>query len=162
MDDFSNPSRRYKDFRPRQASRAFKASGVPVNLATLSLFNNTTAPQYLVVRDIEIAGTVGDSAALSYQRLQIGTAQGKVQPLVPSMPAPPGLLASIDTATVYAGDFTAYLGPQGNYIWWHDYPVAVIEPNWSLVLQCSAATHALNVSLVWEAIAPEELDFTFE
>jgi hypothetical protein len=157
--EWYNPTRRYKHFRPREAARALKAQGTPTNKATISLFNNSTGPRVLVVRDFTLNGTAADVIATSYQQQQIGTSQGFVASLLPSQPPPSGLLASIDTATAYAGDYQLALSSLGIFVWQHDFPYAVIEPNFSLVFQCTTTAHALTASLVWEAISIDELDW---
>jgi hypothetical protein len=154
-----NPTRRYKHFRPRQASRGMKASGVPVNFATLSLYNNSSAPAVLVVRDFSINGTANDVIALSYAQGQIGTSQGKVSALLPSEAVQAGLIASIDTATAYPGDYAISLSSLGTFEWYHDYPFAVVQIGWSLVVQGTTAAHAVTCSILWESISIDELDF---
>lgn len=161
MDGEFNPRRRYKDFRPRQAVRAFKNTGVPTNLATVSIFNDSTGPFVLMVRDLEISGNANDLIALSFFHAQVGTSQGNTSPLASNEARQNGLIASIDTATVYPADFTAPLTGQGVYYWWHDFPVAAIWPGWALVIQDGTAAHALAVSALWESIAIDELDFFY-
>ena len=154
-----NPTRRYTWFRPRQAARGLKVTGTPVNRATVSIFNSSTGPQYLIVRDIRIAGTASDSIQASFQNGQIGTSQGLVAPMVSGDAAPMGLIASIDTATAFAGDNSLDLGTQGTFTWYHDYPFAVIQPGVSLVLQDPTVAHGITVSAIWEAILSDQLDF---
>lgn len=155
------PKRRYKEFRPRQGARGMKQTTVPVNLATVGIFNNTTGAQYLVVRDLTVNGTVSDLIAVSYANQAIGTSQGLVRQLVPSMATQVGLIASIDTATVYPGDYLIALSTTGVWEWVHDFPLAVLEPGWSLVFQDQTAAHALEVSAVWETINSDELDWVW-
>ena len=154
-----NPTRRYKHFRPRQASRGMKASGVPTNLATISLFNDSTGPYVLVLRDFTLYGTASDNVQVSYARGQIGSSQGLVSALLPSEAIQNGRIASIDTATVYPGDYAIPLSTLGAYEWYHDFPFAVIQPNYSLVFQGTTAAHAVTVACVWESILVDELDF---
>ena len=153
------PRREYKHFRPRQAVRGMKAQGVPTNRATISLFNDSTGPYVLVLRDFSVNGTANDNIATSYQPGQIGTSQGLTQSLLPTGAKQNGLIASIDTATVYAGDYTLNLSSLGTFEWFHDWPYAIVEPGWSLVFQATVAAHAVTVSALWEAIAIDELDF---
>src|SRR5262249_60582120 len=90
-----NPTRRFKHFRPREAVRALKATAVPTNRATVSIFNNTTGPRVLVVRDFTITGTANDTVATSFATGQIGSSQGLVSGLVAGEALPTGLIASI-------------------------------------------------------------------
>jgi hypothetical protein len=154
-----NPRRLYREFRPRQAMRGFKASGVPTNLATIGLYNNSTGPLVLVIRDITLSGTANDSIALSYQPIQLGGTLGKVQAMDSSGAVQAGLINGVDTATVYAGDYSFSLGAFANFSWLHDWPIAVLIGGVSAVFQCSTAAHAIGVSLTWEAIPVDELDF---
>ena len=159
--DYINPARRYKHFRPRQAARGMKAQAAPTNRATISLFNNSSGPYVLVVRDFSVNGTANDNIVTSYQPGQIGTSQGLVQPLVPGEAIINGLIASIDTATVYAGDYTINLSSLGTYEWYHDWPYAVIQPGFSLVFQATVIAHAVTVSALWESIHIEQLDYFY-
>lgn len=154
-----NPTRRYKHFRPREAVRASKAVAAPTNHATISIFNNSTGPRILVVRDLFVQGSANDLVAMSYQTGQVGSSQGLVQPYLPSSQTLAGLIAGIDTLTVYAADYTIALSSLGTYEWYHDFPWAVIEPGFSLVVQAVTVAHATTVSAVWEAVSIDELDF---
>ena len=159
--DLFNPARKYKEFRPRMASRGSKATGVPTNRATVSLYNNSTGTYVLAVRDFTVAGTAADSIALSYQPGQIGSSQGLVASFLPTDAIQAGLIASVDTLTVYAADYTVPLNTTGEWEWFHEFPFAVISPGFSLVWQCGTAAHAIVVSAVWEAIQIDQLDYFF-
>jgi hypothetical protein len=159
--DFFNPARRFKHFRPRQASRGMKVQGVPTNRATISLFNNSSGPYVLVVRDFSVNGTANDNIVTSYQPGQIGSSQGLVTALLPGEAIQNGLIASIDTTTVYPGDYTINLSSLGTFEWMHDWPFAVIEPSFSLVFQATVAAHAVTVSALWEAIQIDQLDYFY-
>lgn len=156
-----NPRRLYRLFRPRQASRGSAHTGVPVNLATIGLFNNSTGRSVLVVRDISASGTAGDTIYASYARGQVGTNAGLSSSMVANEAVQPGSVNWIDTATVYPGDYTLSLTAQGAFWWQHDYPFAVVEPGYTLVFQDSAAAHAIAVALIWEAIEIDQLDFYY-
>ena len=82
--DLFNPARKYKEFRPRMASRGSKATGVPTNRATVSLYNNSTGTYVLAVRDFTLAGTAADNIAISYQPGQVGSSQGLVASFLPT------------------------------------------------------------------------------
>lgn len=154
-----NPTRRYKHFRPREAARGLKATTVPTNRATISIFNNSTGPRILVLRDFTLNGTAADTVNTSYQPGQIGSSQGLVASMLPSQPSPGGLIASIDTATVYPGDYQLALSSLGIFVWQHDIPFGVVEPGFSLVFQVNVAAHALAVAAIWEAVSIDELDW---
>lgn len=156
-----NPRRMYRLFRPRQGNRGRIFTGVPVNLATAGLYNNSRGRSVLVVRDISANGTAGDTINASYQALQITANAGSQASIVANEALQPGLMAWVDTATVYPGDYALSLTAQGVFWWQHDFPFAVIEPGYSLVFQDSAATHAIGISLIWEAIEIDQLDYFY-
>jgi hypothetical protein len=159
--DLFNPARKYKHFRPRQALAGMKASGVPVNLATIGLYNNSTGRALLVIRDFAVNGTANDNVQVSLQAGAIGTSQGKVSPILFSGEVRPGLIASIDTATAYAGVYMVNLSSLGTFEWYHDFPIFVVEPGISIVWQGMTAAHAVTVSAVWEVIEIDQLDYFF-
>jgi hypothetical protein len=160
-EEIFNPRRLYRLFRPRQAMRGRATTTVPTNRATVSLYNNSTGRSVQVVRDVSIAGTANDTVAISYAQTQIGTTAGQQAPMVSNEAIFAGLMAYIDTATVYAGDYIAPLSAQGIFVWQHDYPLAVIENGYSMVFQCGVAAHAITVSLIWESIEIDQLDFFY-
>jgi hypothetical protein len=160
MAAFPNPTRRYKNFRPRQALLGSRTTGTPVNLATVALFNNTLGPHWLVVRDATIVGQASALVNLSYRQGQIWTTSGIVSNMCNLDAQLPGTMGSIDTATVYTAMYAVGL-PNGLYFWQHELPLAVVAPGWSLVIQEEVAAQGMTASLVWEAIFPEELDWLF-
>ncbi len=159
MDGEFNPRRQYRNFRPRQAVRGFKNTGTPTNLATVSIYNDSTGPFVLMIRDLAISGNASDLIALSFSRGQVGTAQGNTSPVASNEAKQNGLIASIDTATVFPADYTAPLTGQGVYYWFHEWPLGAIWPGWSLVIQEVTAAHGIAVSSIWESIAIDELDY---
>lgn len=160
-EEFFNPRREYRLFRPRQGVRGRAITGTPVNLATVGLFNNNRGRSYLIVRDISISGTAGDTIGTSFQPGQIGSTAGLTAPMVCNEATEPGLVNSIDTATVYPGDYEFGLNAQGVFWWQHDFPYAVIIPNYSLVFQDGTAAHAMTISLIWEVIEADQLDYFY-
>lgn len=163
MDDeeLYNPRRLYRLFRPRQAMRGRSTTGTPTNRATVGLYNNTTGRSTLVVRDVTISGTASDTISIQYAQTQIATTAGQQAALVANEAITPGLMAWVDTATVYSGDYIAALTAQGAFWWQHDFPFGVVQPGYSLVFQDTTAAHALSVSLIWEAIEIDQLDYFY-
>lgn len=159
MDGEFNPRRKYKEFRPRQAVRGFKNTGTPTNLATVSIYNDSTGPFVLMLRDLAVSGNANDLVALSFFRGQVGSSQGLTSPVVAGDAKQNGLIASIDTVTVYPADYTLPLTGQGVYYWFHEFPLAGVLPGFSIVLQEGTAAHGIAISAVWEAIAIDELDY---
>jgi hypothetical protein len=160
-EEIFNPRRMYRLFRPRQSVRGRATTGTPTNLATIGLFNNSTGRSVLVVRDITVSGPASDTVAASYQRTQIGSTAGQSASIVSNEAAQPGIIAWVDTATVYSGDYVLALTAQGVFWWQHDYPFAVVEPGYTMVFQDATAAHAISVSLIWEAIEIDQLDYFY-
>lgn len=151
----------YELFRPRQGVRGRSITGTPTNLATVGLWNNNRGRSYLVVRDVTIAGTANDTVGTSFQPGQVGSTAGLVAPMVANEAVEPGLMNSVDTATVYPGDYAFALSSTGVFWWQHDFPFAVIIPNYTLVFQDSTAAHGMTVSLIWEVIEADQLDYFY-
>lgn len=160
-EEIFNPRRPYRFFHPRQGMRGRATTTVPTNHATVSLYNNTTGRSTLVVRDVTISGTASDTVAIQYAQTQVGTTAGQQAALVANEAIVPGLMAFIDTATIFSGDYIAALTAQGAFWWQHDYPFAVVQPGYSLIFQDTAVAHALTVSLIWEAIEIDQLDWFY-
>ena len=156
-----NPRRPYRWFHPRQSMRGRSTTGTPTNRATVSLYNNAVGRSTLVVRDVTISGTASDTVAIQYAQTQIGTTAGQQAAMVANEAIYPGLMAWVDTATTFSGDYVAALTAQGAFWWQHDFPFAVVQPGFSLVFQDTTAAHALTVSLIWEAIEIDQLDWFF-
>jgi hypothetical protein len=159
--DFFNPARKYRNFRPRQAMRGRAVTGTPTNLATVCLYNNSSGPFVLAIRDITISGPATDTINLSYQKGQVASTAGLQTSLVSNEAIQNGQMFSVDTATVYPADYSAALTAQGAFWWQHDFPFGVVIPQYSLVFQDSTAAHAFTVSLIWEAIQVDQLDYFF-
>jgi hypothetical protein len=160
-EEIFNPRRPYRFFHPRQAMRGRATTGTPTNRATVGLYNNSTGRSTLAVRDVTISGTASDTVAIQYVQTQVATTAGQQAALVANEAITPGLMAWIDTATAYSGDYIAALTAQGAFWWQHDYPFAVVQPGYSLIFQDTTVAHALTVSLIWEAIEIDQLDWFF-
>jgi hypothetical protein len=160
-EEIFNPRRMYRLFRPRQSVRGRATTTVPTNLATVGLFNNNRGRSVIVVRDISISGTAGDTIGTSFQPGQVGATAGQQAPLVCNEATEPGLMNFIDTATVYSGDYAFGLNAQGVFWWQHDFPYAVIIPNYTLVFQDGTAAHAMTISIIWEVIEIDQLDYFY-
>lgn len=160
-EEIFNPRRMYRLFRPRQAMRGRSTTGTPTNRATVALYNNSTGRSTLAVRDITISGPASDTINIQFVQTQIAITAGQQAALVANEAIVPGLLAWVDTATVYSGDYVAALTAQGAFWWQHDYPFAVVQPGFSLVFQDTTAAHAIQVSLIWEAIEIDQLDYFY-
>jgi len=142
---------------PRRASRGAVSSATNGNTAECSLYNNSTGAQILVVRSIlqPIAAT---SVGLYYHQGPLGSLSGTIAPMIPDMPAHPGLLYQYNNPAPGTPDF--YLPNPGGYPTWdHDFPIAMLPPNWSLVV--SGPGSSAPVSFLWDWLYAQELDAWF-
>jgi len=157
-----NPTRRYKWFRPRQAAIGSTIITGGASYRGSELYNGSST-YYLVVRDALVwCGIGGIQAAFATgpQTDASGTAyQG---PIVSD--------AAVIAGTLYAGSVAAgRLSPalfyytQSLFEWTsHDFPLAVIGPNSSLVFQGAYGNSTAEIDhIMWEAIYPDELDYMF-
>lgn len=161
MSEGLNPTRRYKWFRPRQAAWLFGSFTATVNLSDIVLYNNSTGAQVIVVRDIYlILGNNGQPLLMKPVQGQFATLDSSFVPfpVVPSGPRPPGQIFTLDDATALS-KVPEINSVAGGPIWNHDFPLWVLEPNWSLILQCAAG---FAVSFLYEYLTIDELDYAFE
>jgi len=153
--------RRYHSFRPRQAAIGQRQISAPTNLPTVQLFNDSTGPFTLVVRDFTLVGTSGDTVAISVINSAIAAALGVTQPLYPLDGKRNGYMTSLDTATTFSQVYRTILGTSGFYGWYDNIPFVLIPPGWGVVWQGQTAAHGLTVSAIWESIEEEELDYWY-
>jgi uncharacterized protein affecting Mg2+/Co2+ transport len=152
-----NPTRRYRSFRPRQAMRG-TASTAAANWATVRLYNNSRGAHYLVVRDW-IYWTGSGSVFFAYGQGVLGTVvTGGISPILAGEAANPGQLFTNDDATQITGDWGTNnaLNQTG---WGHDFPFAILPPNWWLAMQGRVQGASINTDFFWEAINADELDY---
>lgn len=161
--DWNNPARRYKWFRPRQAFRG----GIPSTtagagkFATFSLYNSSTGPIVLIVRDWQF---VGGSASMvfGYNQGRLAGTAGTQNRLVPGDAAGAGLVDyQAANAALTTTDYHLPIVPTAANQWMHDLPFAVVPPGWAFFLQCSTAATAITGALLWEEIAIDELDYFY-
>lgn len=167
-----NPTRRYRWFRPRQAVRGYGESTTQLHYTTMSLYNDSTAAELLVVRHYTVQG-VQDS------QFQIGVVQGALGSPAGGQTGAPGpfvgnylnqtgkragVINFLDDPLARDGDFfTVVDGPNlFTSRWDHDFPFAVLLPHESLFFQNATPGNEIQLALVWESIFPDELDFAYE
>jgi hypothetical protein len=133
------------------------------HFATVSLYNNSTGAQVLVVRDLHVDSN-GEPIGTGYVSGTIGTHTGLEASLLVGDAIKPGLVYTLDDTTLLSYDWGSTNGTAVDAWWPHDFPFAVIQPGWSLFVQCNnrGATPAdYIVSFAWEAITSDELDFLY-
>jgi hypothetical protein len=153
-----NPTRRYKWFRPRQAARGTENAGA-TNYATVRLYNDSTGPVILVVREVVwLTGAGTLSIAMGQGSIGVAGAFGSIQNLIPGTARIPGKLLVNDDAALQVPDYVFSTGaPYAS--WLHDFPFTVIPPNWHLAMQNRSQGVSCLVGVMWEAILADQLDF---
>ncbi len=161
-----NPTRRYKWFRPRQAARFWNPhENVASAYTTLYLYNNSTGPHVLVVRDIYPFSSNDNVCYFAYERGFSGSVTGTIVSLYPGEALPPGQLYYEDRASAISPDYQFPLTITGNpnpqLNWNHNFPFAVIPPGWSLVLQNGGTADGLGVAGFYEYVTIDQIDFNW-
>jgi len=158
--EYENPTRRYKWFRPRQAQYGSIQPGTHVNYGQGSLYNDSTGPQLLVVRAINMLSSQGANMFLQAYQGKSGAPGGTVSPFVAGEARLAGALFSLDNAS---GLFAVFgmSSPTGSFPFNGSLPVMVLPPGWSLLAQSSGLADVCTFSFLWEAISIDELDFLY-
>jgi hypothetical protein len=159
-----NPSRRYKWFRPRQAVRGHSDFTSGVNRYNIQgVQNNSNGSHVLVVRDwIIMAAAVGGGAGGWYaSQTSPGTSGSlSIQNYMATAGQLPGTMVAGDSATSnYPNVWLNQINPGQFLSWPHDWPFGVVEPGWCLLWVSAGQNISAGVSMIWEAIPIEELDY---
>lgn len=139
-------------FRPQLAMRGGVGLNTPVNLATISLYNNSNSGDMLAVWGVSAnEGTsilVGFGAAPGI----LGAAQGNIQPVITGYPARAGALNYLDDSA--ALDHSLLFVGQGTQASQHfpPVPLAIIQPGYSCYIQTIIAARALSASFLWQVV----------
>lgn len=155
-------TRRYKWFRPREAVRGFGNQSSNTNNANVSLYNNSTGAQLLVVRGYRVSA----SAALSVDSAMVqgnpGGTLGNRQELMPNQATNPGVILINDFSAALTGTWRVIV-PSGDDTYWpHNFPFALIPPGWALQFQGIGTGTSMRVDFLWEAITIDQLDYFWE
>ncbi len=157
-----NPTRRYKWFRPRQAVRGAVSSADAGANTAVYLYNDSTATQLIVVRHWVLPGITGATDfEIGYVKGKKGTPAGNVQPLIPTGARLAGIITLDGATTLPQYDSFPFLGGNNNQFgyWNHEFPFAILEPDWSLAFVSTNGTAGPPFFALWEAIEGDELDF---
>jgi len=153
-----NPTRRYKWFRPRQAACAAAANVTTADYGTFFLFNNSQGSHYLVVVDafLPIGSAIG--ARIKKSQGFSGSIANPTYPFIAGEATLPGLLYYSDEATAFTDydQLAQTYNPAFNNM---VVPRAVIPPGWSWVVGSPSHGVEVSISVLWEAIFPDELDW---
>lgn len=122
----------------------------------VSLFNDASAPVYLVVwAYYVVTGNAATLAPLFLAKGKVGANPLQGVPIVSDGPAIAGQVtfgnvAALPTANAYS--FNTVTGTAFQL-----YPFAVLAQGYSLTAYASAAAVALSLGFLWEAVYPDEL-----
>lgn len=147
-------ARSWLKFYPRRASRGAIATASEASYCA-TLFNNSSGPQLLVVRFVCADPNQAEPTYLGYVQGQQGAPGGIVTPMVPDMPAQPGILTSWAAPSVTWVDHCLVFNTSMAY-WPHEWPIAILPPNWSLAVYSQA--NQSTIYLVWDWVYAHEFD----
>lgn len=156
QDDFENPARQYRGFRPRQAATSGYSPAAPTTNANHGLYNNSTI-KYLVVR--RVVCVCASAPVAIFQKGFFGSALGTVSPIMPGEALIEGQHTYADNPPSGQGIYLFTVPTSTGPAWQQDYPMCVLAPGWSLRITDPTAAEQMSVSFFWEAIFPRELDF---
>jgi hypothetical protein len=155
--EHQNPDRRTRGFHPRQAMVSHVAPSAPTNKATFCLFNDSTGPHILAVRNILSTATVYGIGYL-FQG-SVGAITGRSVPIVVGGAKLAGVMLYNDQTTVAGVGNYVFPPAAGVPLWNQPYPLAYLQPGWSFIYQLNTAAAVCLAGFFWEALLPEELDY---
>jgi hypothetical protein len=146
--------------RIARMGRSAYQSGTPTNLATHTLFNNSSGPNVLVVMRVSVWIATADLVVGGVTRAPAGAALGAVSPFVTGGQPPAGLHYYADTASALTPvDFIP--GPvTALNVWDLSFPLLALQPGFGFVIQNSVSAHAMPCSFVWAFLDPADLFFS--
>lgn len=153
--------RKYAEYMLRHAARG-TGNITAVNHATFALFNNSTSGRFLVVDDWSWDDTTSTANFMStYSRTRLTGSAGTAVTVFPESGAVPGLIDVSDQAVQLTAD-GQFKGPTNvDRYWPHEFPYAVVPPNWSFVLQDFNGAHSVQVNFWWIALFPLEFEYLY-
>jgi hypothetical protein len=134
------------------------AQAAATNFATVSLFNQSSGAEVLVVRGFNATGFSPTLTRGNHQGA-LGAHVGVEQTFVGGEGVRPGLVYYVDAAAVDTKlvPYSASLVVTSDYT---SLPQAVVLPGWSFVIQATTAGATVpNFTFFWEAIGIDELDY---
>ena len=143
--------------------RGYAENIIGVPSAGVGLYNNSPQNHYLVVRDVR-SGSLRVAVLLirSAHLATIPTASGTVVPIVTGERAGPGFLYTFnDTSTVVPSDYPISPSTAALPGWVHEFPVAVLQPGWSLEVVLFDAPYSW-IGFYWEYVTPDQMRLWWE
>ena len=136
--------------RPQRCMRGGVLPFTPTNLGTVSLYNNSTGAEVLVIWYVNTNSSDTVLQAGIIQGKQ-GTAQTTVAPLITGNPIFAGQVCKLDTTTVMPFDQCFQYGQNPSASINADLPWAILQPGWSFVVQDTGDADEMCCSFVWQA-----------
>jgi hypothetical protein len=121
------------------------------------LFNSSTGPELLVVRNWGLNSSVAGGWFLTTQQTKNGGTTLPIYPVVSGEPAPPAIATSNTSGPALANGYTMGTFYSG-VLWETPYPFCVLTPGWSLCIQYNTTAEFINASVWFEVIHPQQLD----
>lgn len=155
-------------FRARRCARGtIEVSSDSNTYPVAYLFNNSTGPELLVVRDMQpwsgTPTTTGTDIGTYYLHGTTGSQGGTITPLVPSQAILAGQLWGDKIADPFTPADYLFGGFEVTASGWiHDFPFAVLEPGWSLALFVDNKNSDVQIAFYWQVCHPAELDGIYE
>lgn len=147
----------YQSFNLRNTYGSFYAPGAAVNFSTHVLFNSSTGPTVLVLRNYSWTGG-GTTTPTGFwaQRGALGAHLGTEHPVWLGESAGAGQHYWLDSATftppwIMTGSAASFTLNGTNQV-----PVFVLPPQWALVWQSNTAALTVSFSFIWEELPIED------
>lgn len=148
---------RYSNFWARYAHRGV-GSSAGVNVNTVALFNGDTR-YFLVVRDWAAANLTASGSIITFStRTRLTGTAGTIAPMFSSSPILAGAIDQSSQAGAGTGDYQYIYATGASAQWNHDFPFAVIEPNYSLAWAATGSGQTILASVIYEAVPAEQID----
>jgi hypothetical protein len=142
----------------RRCARATAYDGGESTNTTVALTNNTASSELILVWQLYGIGAGFPLQTTYLQGVPPFSTVVPVAALVPGDAPPPGIVSQGDYPSILPADFVFGIGSLPTP-WPATFPFAVLQPNWSLVIQSfGGGTGSVQAALFWEAILPKYFD----
>ncbi len=142
----------------RRCARGYVTNSGAATNTTVSLYNNSSSAELLLIWQINNDSTSQAQMQWSYQQLAPFTTTFTPAAIVPGDAPPPGIISTGDLATELPFDTLLEGFQQGQY-WPATFPFAVLLPGWALVGQPQGGgTGQIGANFFWEAILSKYFD----
>lgn len=143
---------------PRRCARGAVPTFTTVNTGEAALFNNGSGAQVIRVWMVIGSAKSSNDYGITYLQGRLTTQNvGTINPVVSGDPVPIGLLDRDDVATPLVPDFYLAFPAQIPIGMGNQYPLAVLNPGWSLVAIQLSGPNPFDCSFFWDWCYPDEL-----